>query len=52
VITNKSKKVEKLIGETILLIKDGRVDEVRLKKEKIFIDELKAKLRLQGVFSI
>lgn len=52
-ITAKNIKVEKaVIGEPILLIKDGNVIEEALEEERLSISELNARLRVLGVFDI
>lgn len=52
-VTFRSKKAEKvMVGEPVVLIKNGEVDEETLTKERMSLDELKTRLRLKGVFSI
>ncbi|MFC7441102.1 DUF421 domain-containing protein [Laceyella putida] len=49
----KSKKIREWIdGKTTVLIKDGKVLEENLKKERITIDELMAQLRKRSIFHI
>ena len=52
-ITLKSKKVRDFVdGKGTVFIKDGKVLEDNLKKEKITIDEFMEMLRKQGVFQV
>lgn len=52
-ITSKSKRAEKMIiGEPLLLVEHGEVIEAALKKVRISNDELLARLRLKGFFSL
>jgi len=53
IITLKSKKVRDFMdGKGTVFIKDGKVLEDNLKKEKITIDEFMEMLRKQGVFQV
>lgn len=51
--TTKSRKAEKLIvGEPMVLVRYGQINEPMLKKARISKAELKARLRLKGIFSL
>ena len=52
-INYRSKKLNKLLeGEPVILIYNGTINEVNLKKERITMDEIEAAVREHGVKSI
>ncbi|MFX3623366.1 MAG: DUF421 domain-containing protein [Ectobacillus sp.] len=53
IITMKSKKVRDVVdGKATVIIKDGKILEENLKKEKYTIDELMELLRNKGIFAL
>ncbi|MDI7741267.1 DUF421 domain-containing protein [Lysinibacillus fusiformis] len=52
-LTSKSKKAEKIIiGEPLLLVEQGEIIEESLKKVRVSNEEVLARLRLKGFFSL